>query len=136
MIGLIPIFKKKEISFGHASKTDSIWIIFWIQDNKAWGDTRMASLSLGPRLRTIDLPLRNTRRQGRTCILGLVSRSRAATGDLLELLGVLHNTERVVMVVVPLLMMMMRLKIIGLSQGRGIAPIESQMMTMVMMMRR
>ena len=95
----------------------------------------MAGSSLDQRLNMTNLRLRNTRRQGRTCILGSVSRSRVAAGDLLELLGVLHSTERVEMVAVPLLMMM-RLKIIGLSQGRGRAPIESQMMTMVMMMRR
>ena len=66
----------------------------------------MIGSSLGPRLITTDLLLRNTRRQDRTCILGLVSRSRAAAGDPLELLGVLHSIERVVTVVVPLLMMM------------------------------
>ena len=37
---------------------------------------------------------RNTRRQGRTCITDLVSRSRAAAGHSLELLGVLHSIER------------------------------------------
>jgi hypothetical protein len=71
----------------------------------------MVGLSLGPRLSTTNPLLRNTIRQGRTCILGSVSRSKAAVGDPLELLGVLHSTERAVMVAVPLLMML-RLMII------------------------
>ena len=96
----------------------------------------MAGSSPDPRLNTTNLRSRNTRRQGRTCILGSISRSRAATGDLLELLGVLHSAERVAMVIVVPLLMMMRLKITGLSQGRGRAPIESQMMTVVMTRRR
>jgi len=66
----------------------------------------MAGLSLGLRLSMTDLLLRNTRRQDMTCIPSLVSRSRAAAGHALELLGVLHSIERVVTVVVPLLMMM------------------------------
>ena len=66
----------------------------------------MAGSNLGLRLGMTDLLLRNTRRQDMTCIPSLVSRSRAAAGDPLELLGVLHSIERVVMVVVPLLMMM------------------------------
>ena len=68
---------------------------------------------------------RNTRRQGRICILDLVSRSRAAAGDPLEPLGVLHSIERVVMVIAaPLLMM--KLRIIELSTGKGRALIEIQ----------
>ena len=48
-----------------------------------------------------------------------------------------HNSERVavVMVAAPLLMIM-RLKIIGLSQVRGRASTKSQMMPMVVMRRR
>ena len=53
----------------------------------------MVGSSLGLWLSTTDLLLRNTRRQGRTCILGSVIRSRATTGDPLKLLGVLHSTE-------------------------------------------
>ena len=71
----------------------------------------MAGLSLGLRLSMTDLLLRNTRRQDMTCIPSLVSRSRAAAGDPLELLGVLHSTERVAMVTVVPLLLMMRLKI-------------------------
>jgi hypothetical protein len=96
----------------------------------------MADLSLGPRLCTTNLRLRNTRRQGRTCILDSVSRSRTAAGDPLEPLGVLHNTERVVMVTILLLMMMMRLKTIELSQGRGRALTKVQMMMIVVIRRR
>ena len=95
----------------------------------------MAGSSIGLRLSTIDLFLRNTRRQDRTCIPSLVSRSRLVAGDPLELLGVLHSIERVVVVAVPLLMMM-TLRIIELSIGRGRAPIESQMMMTVLMMSR
>ena len=54
----------------------------------------MVGLSLDPRLNTTNLLLRNIRRQGRTCILDTVSRSRVAAGDSLELLGVLHSTKR------------------------------------------
>ena len=54
----------------------------------------MAGSSIGLRLSTIDLFLRNTRRQDRTCIPSLVSRSRLVAGDPLELLGVLHDIER------------------------------------------
>jgi len=71
----------------------------------------MAGSSLDPRLNMINPRLRNTRRQGRTCIPDLVSSSRAAAGDPLELLGVLHSTERVAMVTVVPLLLMMRLKI-------------------------
>jgi hypothetical protein len=62
---------------------------------------------------------RSTKRQDRTCILGSVSRTKAVAGDPLELLGVLHSTERVEMVLAPLasLLMMMRLKTIELSIG-------------------
>jgi hypothetical protein len=79
--------------------------------------------------------LRGTRKPSRTFTPPLVSRRRATAGDPLEPLGVLHSTERVVMVTVVLLMMM-RLKITELSQGRGRALIEVQMMTVVMMRRR
>jgi len=54
----------------------------------------MVGSSLGPRLNTIGLRLRNTRRQGSTSIPDSVRRSRAAAGDPLELLGVLHSTKR------------------------------------------
>jgi hypothetical protein len=60
---------------------------------------------------------------------------QAVAGDPLELLGVLHNIERVVMVAVPLLMMM-RLKITELSTGRGRAPTKSQMMMTVLMLSK
>ena len=95
----------------------------------------MADSSHGLRLSMTDLLLRNTRTQGRTCILGLVSRSRAAVGDPLELLGVLHSIGKAVMVAVYLLMMM-RLKITELSIGRGRALIENQMTMIVLMMSR
>jgi hypothetical protein len=72
----------------------------------------------------IEQLLRNTRRQGRTCILDLASQSRAAAGDPLEPLGVLHSIKRVVMVAAPLLMMM-TLKTKKLSIGREGAPTES-----------
>ena len=88
----------------------------------------MASSSLGPRLSMIGLRLRNTRRQGRTCIPDSVGRSRAAAGDPLELLGVLHSTGRVVIVIAAPYLMMMRLKIIELSIGKGRAPTETQML--------
>jgi len=53
---------------------------------------------------------RNTRRQGRTCILDSVSGSKAAAGDPLEPLGVLHSIDRVVMVIAaPLPMMKLRI---------------------------
>jgi len=58
----------------------------------------------GPRPNMIILLLRGIRNQGLISTPGLVS--RAAVGDPLELLGVLHSIERVVMVVVSLLMMM------------------------------
>ena len=54
----------------------------------------MVGSSLGPRLNTTGLRLRNTRRQGSTSIPDSVRRSRAAAGDPLELLGVLHSTKR------------------------------------------
>ena len=85
----------------------------------------MARLSHGPRLSMIILLLRCTKNQGRTSTLGLMS--RAAAGDPLELLGVLHSTERVEMVAAPLLMMM-RLKTIELSIGRERALTETQML--------
>jgi hypothetical protein len=75
----------------------------------------------------MDQLLRSTKRQDRTCILGSVSGTRAVAGDPLELLGVLHSTERVEMVPAPLasLLMMMRLKTIELSIGRERALIET-----------
>jgi hypothetical protein len=87
----------------------------------------MAKLSLCPRPSTIEQLLRNTRRQGRTCIPDLASRSRAAAGDPLETLGVLHSIKRVVMVAAPLLMM--TLKTTELSIGREGALTKSQMIT-------
>ena len=88
----------------------------------------MAGSSLGPRLSTTYLLLRNTRRQDRTCIPGLVSKSKTTARDPLDLLGVLHSTERVEMVAAPLLMMM-RLKTTELSLGRERALTETQMLT-------
>ena len=83
----------------------------------------MVGSSIGPRLSMTGLRLRNTRRQDRTCIPDSVSRSRAAARDPLEPLGGLHSTERVVMVIAaPLLVM--KLRIIELSIGRGRALIE------------
>ena len=74
---------------------------------------------------------RNTRRQGRTCILDSVSKSRAAAGDPLEPLGALHSIERVVMVIAaPLLVM--KLRIIDLSIGKGRALIETQIESQMM----
>jgi hypothetical protein len=84
----------------------------------------------------IGLHLRNTRRQDRTCIQDSVRRNRAAAGDPLELLGVLHSTRRVVMVIAAPHLMMMRLKITELSTERGRALIESQMMMIVLIMNR
>ena len=93
----------------------------------------MARLSLGPTQSTTTVLLRSTKRQGRTCNPDPSSR-RLAVGDPLELLGVLHSIERVVVIVVPLLMMTLR--ILELSTGRERAPTESQMMTVQMMKRR
>jgi len=94
----------------------------------------MARSSLVPRpSMTPELLLRDTRRQDRRCILGSVR--RRAAGDLLELLEVLHSTERVVMAVAPFLMMM-TLRITELRTGRERAPTESQMITVQMMRRR
>jgi len=81
----------------------------------------------------IILLLRGTRNQGRISTPGLVS--RAAAGDPLELLGVLHSTKRVVVKVAPLLIMM-TLRITEFSTGRERALTESQMMIVQMMMRR
>ena len=94
----------------------------------------MARSSLVPRpSMTPELLLRDTRRQDKRCILGSVR--RRAAGDLLELLEVLHSTERVVMAVAPFLMMM-TLRITELRTGRERAPTESQMITVQMMRRR
>ena len=94
------------------------FIANYLDTGQQWmGDTRMAGSSLGPRLSTTNLLLRNTRRQGRTCVPGSVSRSRATIGDPLEPLGVLCSIERMVMVAVPLLMMM-TLRISELSTGK------------------
>ena len=94
----------------------------------------MARSSLVPRpSMTPELLLRDTRRQDRRCILGSVR--RRAAGDLLELLEVLHSTERVVMVAAPLLLMM-TLRITELRTGRERAPTESQMIIVQMMRRR
>ena len=94
----------------------------------------MARSSLVPRpSMTPELLLRDTRRQDRRCILGSVR--RRAAGDLLELLEVLHSTERVVMTAAPLLMMK-TLRIIELRTGRERAPTENQMITVQMMRRR
>ena len=86
----------------------------------------MARSSLVPRpSMTPELLLRDTRRQDRTCIPDLVSRSRVAVGDPLEPLGGLYSIERVVMVLAaPLLMM--KLGIIELRTGKGRALIEIQ----------
>ena len=84
----------------------------------------MEDRSLGPSIGMIHL-WRNTRRQGRTCIPDLVSKSRAVAGDPLEPLGALHSTERVVMLIAaPLLVM--KLRIIDLSTGKGRALTETQ----------
>ena len=71
----------------------------------------MARLSLGLRLSMTDLLLRSARKPSRTQLASPVSWSRAAAGDPLEP-GVLHSTERVVMVTVAPLLMMMKLRII------------------------
>ena len=91
----------------------------------------MARSSLVPRPSTITVLLRGTRRQSRTFTLALVN--RRAVGDPLVQLGVLHSTETVVMIVVPLLMMIQM--ILELSLGRGRALIEGQVMIAQMMMR-
>ena len=92
----------------------------------------MVGSNHGPRLSMIILLLRGTRNQGKISTPGFVS--RAAVGGLLEQLGVVHSIERVVMAAAPLLMMM-RLRIIGLSQGRERALIEAQMLIAWMMSR-
>jgi hypothetical protein len=98
-------------------------MIFW-KHGSSMGRHKDGRLEPRSRLSMTNLRLRNTRRQGRTCIPDSVSRSRAVAGDPLEPLGVLHSTERVVMVTVVLLLMMMRLMITELSQGRGRALTE------------
>jgi len=78
---------------------------------------------------------RNTRRQGKTCILDLVSRSRAVAGDPLEPLGVLHSIDRVVMeLAAPLLVMKLRITDLSIGKGRALTEtqIESQMMVIAL----
>jgi hypothetical protein len=83
----------------------------------------------------ITVPLRGIRRQSRTHLIGLVSRSRAAAGKPSRATRGAHSTKRVVVTAAPLLMMM-TLRIIELSTGRERALTESQMMIVLMMRRR
>ena len=87
----------------------------------------MARSSLGPRQSMVTVLLRNTRKQSKIFIPLLVI--KVAAGDLLKQLGVIHNIERVAMVIAAPLLMMMTLRITELSIRRERAPIKSQMMT-------